>query len=122
MKQVPTGAPYRVHFYQTPQGKEPVREWLRRLGREERRTLGEAIQTLQWLGPGLSMPQSLNLGRGLFELRERMGRVRFRIFYAFDGATLIVLLHAATKDQRTIPEDVALARKRLKEYFERKGE
>lgn len=97
-----------------------MREWLQTLGKPERLQLGQAIQVLQMNGPLLQMPHASPLGKGLFELRERTGRVRYRIFYAFDGEKLVVLLHAVTKDQRVIEDDIALARKRLKDYWERK--
>lgn len=112
--------PYKVLFYQTPQGGEPVREWLQSLAKSERLQLGQAIQVLQMNGPALPMPFARLLGSGLFELRERVGKVRYRIFYAFDGGRVVVLLHAATKDQRVIDDDIALARRRLKDYLERR--
>lgn len=113
---------YKVFFYKTPQGSEPVREWLQSLEKVERLTLGKAIQVLQINGPALQMPFACPLGKGLHELRERLATVRYRIFYAFDEDRLIVLLHSATKDQRTIEGDITLARKRLKDYLERKEE
>ena len=36
-----------VVFYKTEAGKEPVREWLKDLPREDRRTIGEDIKTAQ---------------------------------------------------------------------------
>lgn len=111
---------FKVIFYQTLQGTEPVRDWLQDLDKSERLHLGQAIMTLQMNGPALPMPYACPLGKGLYELRERIGKVRYRIFYSFDGDRLVILLHAATKDQRVIEDDIALARKRLKDYLERK--
>jgi len=107
---------YKVIFYRTAHGTEPVREWLQSLDKSERLQLGQAIQVLQMNGPALPMPCARPLGRGLFELRERIGRVHYRIFYVFDGSRIVVLLHAATKDQRMIEGDIALARRRLQDY------
>lgn len=107
-------------FYWTAQGAEPVREWLQSLEKQERLQLGKAIQMLQMNGPALSMPYTDRLGRGLYELRERIGKVRYRIFYAFDGGRIVVLLHAVTKDQPVVEDDLALARRRVKDYFERR--
>jgi phage-related protein len=90
------------------------------LDKPERLQLGKAIQVLQMNGPALSMPYAGRLGGGLYELRERVDKVRYRIFYAFDGGRIVVLLHAATKDQRVIADDLVLARRRLKDYFERR--
>jgi phage-related protein len=111
---------YKVIFYRTAQGSEPVREWLQSLDKRERLQFGQAIQVLQMNGPALPMPYSCPLGGGLFELRERIGKVRYRVFYAFDGSRIVVLLHAATKDQRVIEDDLALARRRLQDYQERR--
>ena len=111
---------YQVFFYKSPQGAEPVRDWLQDLDKVERVHLGQAIQTLQMNGPELQMPYACPLGKGLYELRERIGKVRYRIFYAFDGEKLVILLHAATKDQRVLVDDIALARRRFKDYLERK--
>ena len=66
---------YKVFFYQTSQGAEPVREWLQSLAKSERLQLGQAIQVLQMNGPALPMPFARPLGSRLFELRERVGKV-----------------------------------------------
>lgn len=113
---------YKVFFYKTVNGKEPVRVWLQSLDENERFQLGQLIFLLQLNGPQLPMPHSRTLGNGLYELRERIAKVRYRIFYAFDEEKVAVLLHAVVKDQPTVDEDIALARNRLKEYFERKYE
>jgi hypothetical protein len=71
----PTSIPeYKVVFYRTAQGAEPVREWLQMLDKPERLQLGKAIQMLQRNGPALPMPYADRLGGGLYELRERIGR------------------------------------------------
>jgi phage-related protein len=117
---LPSIPAYKVVFYRTAQGAEPVREWLQMLNKPERLQLGKAIQTLQRNGPALLMPYADRLGGGLYELRERIGKVRYRIFYAFDGGRIVILLHGVTKDQRVVEDDIALARRRLKDYFERR--
>lgn len=59
---------YKVIFYRTVQGAEPVREWLQELDKPERLQLGKAIQVLQMNGPALPMPYAGRLGGGLYEL------------------------------------------------------
>ena len=65
---------YKVVFYRTAQGAEPVREWLQMLDKPVRLQLSKAIQTLQRNGPALPIPYSGRLGEGLYELRERIGK------------------------------------------------
>jgi hypothetical protein len=48
------------------------------------------------------------------------GKVRYRVFYGFDGGRIVVLLHASLKDQRVIEDDLVLAQRRLKHYFDRR--
>jgi len=44
-----------VTFFRTESGREPVREWLKSLPRENRRNIGEDIKTVQFGWP-LGMP------------------------------------------------------------------
>ena len=52
-----------VIFFVTEQGKEPVREWLKGLDKEDKKTIGEDIMTVQYGWP-LGMPLVDNLGQG----------------------------------------------------------
>jgi hypothetical protein len=52
-----------VVFFRTEAGNEPVREWLRGLVREDRKTVGEDIKTAQFGWP-LGSPSSGNLRPG----------------------------------------------------------
>jgi hypothetical protein len=38
----------RVVFYKTEHGNEPVREWLKSLPQEDRKTIGEDVKTVQF--------------------------------------------------------------------------
>jgi len=103
--------PSRVVFYRSEAGNEPVREWLKGLPKEERRTIGEDIKTVQFSWP-LRMPLVRKLEGELWEirstLRERVARV---IFTQYGNA--IVLLHGfIKKSQKTRIKDLELAKKR----------
>ncbi len=50
-----------VVFYRTAAGAEPVREWLRRLSTEDRKTIGTDLATLQ-VGWPIGMPLCRSLG------------------------------------------------------------
>ena len=53
-----------VAFFRTETGREPVREWLRSLPRENRRIIGEDIKTVQFGWP-LGMPLVRKLEKGM---------------------------------------------------------
>ncbi len=40
--------PIHVVFFRLDSGREPVRDWLKKLKRETRKTIGEDIKTLQF--------------------------------------------------------------------------
>ena len=102
-------------FYATAGGVEPVREWLRKLSREDRRAVGEDIATAEFGWP-VGMPLCRPLGKGLFEIRSNIsdGRIARVVFGAVDGH--MILLHGfIKKSQRTPKLDLELAARRLKE-------
>lgn len=100
-----------LRFFRTPSGNEPVKEWLRSLSREDRRTVGEDLKTIQFGWP-LGMPLVRKPETGLWEARVFLdGRVA-RLIFTIDGNCMI-LLHGFIKKQRATPlSDLDLARTR----------
>jgi phage-related protein len=100
-----------VVFYRTTAGKEPVREWLKGLSKQDKRTLGADIKTIQYGWP-LGMPVVRKLEPGLWELRSRLDRRIARIVFTVVGERM-VLLHGFVKQSQKMPrEDLELARAR----------
>jgi phage-related protein len=104
----------RVRFYRTATGKEPVREWLRGLDREARRTIGEDLKTVQFGWP-LGMPLVRNLGGGLWEVRSRLRDGIARVIFFTEGDRMVLVHGFVKKSQKTPPKDLALARRRAAE-------
>ena len=102
-----------VFFYKSSLGKEPVKVWLKSLGLEERKTIGEEIKLVQ-LGWPIGMPLVRNLRGGLWEIRIRLvNQIARVIFTMIEGN--IVLLHGFIKKQLdTHHADLELAFTRLK--------
>ncbi len=109
--------PLNVVFYQTGAGNEPVREWLKNLPAEERKVIGSDILSVQYAWP-VGKPLVDNLGDGVWEIRSRLpNRIARTLFAAIDEE--IVLLHGfIKKQQRTPPDELALAKKRKKDYLQ----
>src|ERR1700733_1498155 len=108
--------PIAVIFFATEAGNEPVRQWLQDLPKEERKTIGADILSVQYAWP-VGKPLVDNLGDGIWEIRSRLpNRIAPMMFSVIDEE--IVLLHAFIKKQRrTPPDELALAKKRKKEYL-----
>ena len=108
--------PLKVVFYQTAVGNEPVREWLKSLPTEECKIIGVDILSVQYAWP-VGKPLVDHLGEGVWEIRSRLpNRIARTLFAVIDEE--IVLLHGFIKKQQTAPDELALAKKRKKEYLQ----
>ena len=103
-----------VRFYRSPSGSEPVRDWLKRLSKQEKLILGTDIKTVEFGWP-VGLPVCRSLGSELWEVRSKLNnRVARIIFYISDGS--MWLLHGFIKKQQKTPKaDLEIARKRKKE-------
>ena len=106
-----------VRFYASHGGVEPVRDWLRSLPAEDRRTVGEDIKTVQFGWP-LGMPLVRKMEHGLWEVRSTTSAGVVRVLFTTSGAVM-VLLHAFTKKSaRTPMADLKLALQRKREVHD----
>jgi phage-related protein len=95
--------------------KEPVRQWLMELTKENRRIIGKDLRTVQ-IGWPLGMPLVKAMGQGLWELRSNLPDGTVRIFFITSNGE-IVLLHAIIKKSQKTPEkELETAKKRAKNY------
>lgn len=104
-----------VNFYDTGNGREPVRDWLRSLDREDRRTLGEDIKTVE-IGWPLGMPLVRKLDTKLWEVRSHISNERIaRVLFTVRGSAMVLLHGFVKKAQQTPKSDLKLAKKRRSE-------
>lgn len=109
---MPSDRPVRVVFFRFDSGREPLREWLKDLPREQRKAIGEDIKTLQ-LGWPVGMPLVRKVADGLWEIRSNISSGIARTFFT-ELDQQIVLLHGFVKKSRkTPPSELSLARRRL---------
>ena len=68
-------------------------------------------------GPDLGMPHTRAMSLGLFEVRLKSREGIGRVFYCTLVGRKIVMLHQfVKKTDKTLPKELTLARKRLKEW------
>ena len=102
-------------FYATPSGNEPVREWLKKLGDDDRRIVGQDIATAEFGWP-VGMPVCRSLSKGLYEIRSNISDSRIsRVIFAPVGRRLVLRRAFVKKTRKTPKSDLDLATKRLKE-------
>ncbi len=100
---------WQIEYWEETQGKSPVEKWLDKLTKDQLKAVAEELMLLEKAGNELKLPHSRSLGDGLFELRER--RYGNRIYYAFHGKRLIILIAAG--DKKSQKRDIKIARERL---------
>ena len=107
--------PIPLAFWRSSTGREPVRDWLNDLPREDMRTVGRDMAKVQFGWP-VGLPLCRPLGGGLWEVRSSLPSKReARVFFGFHDGVLIALHAIIKKAQKTPAEDLAVARQRLKE-------
>ncbi len=102
-----------VKFYLSESGREPVREWLKDLSSQDRKTIGQDIKTVQ-LGWPLGMPLVDHLDGDLWEVRSKLDNRIARILFVLVGETMVLLHGFIKKDQKTPKPELDLAKQRLK--------
>lgn len=102
----------RVVFYKTETGKEPVRDWLKSLPREDRKTIGEDIKTVQFGWP-LGMPLVRKLERDVWEVRSRLHNRIARTLFTVENGIMVLLHGFIKKSQKTPKSDLVLAKRRI---------
>jgi len=108
-------APIPLVFYRTPAGSEPVREWLKDLPLDDRKTIGQDLRRLQFRWP-VGMPLARSLGKGLWEVRSNLsGGTISRVIFCFYQGELVALNAFVKKTQQTPQSELDLALDRKKE-------
>lgn len=105
-----------VHFYRADSGNEPVRKWLKKLSPEDRKIIGDDLQTLEFGWPiGMPLCRSISSRKGLWELRSNLtnGRIA-RLFFCVNNDFLIILHGFIKKTRKTPDMEIAIAVKRMK--------
>ena len=102
-----------VRFFATDAGSEPVREWLKELSAQDRKTIGEDIKTVQFGWP-LGMPLVDHLEGDIWEVRIKLDNRIARVLFVIDKHTMILLHSFIKKSQKTPKPEIDLAKQRLK--------
>lgn len=96
-----------------------MREWLKRLSREDRKLIGYDILTVEFGWP-IGMPVCRPLDGGIHEVRTNLSQHRTaRVLFYVDRLNRAVLLHAfIKKTERTPAPDLDLAKANKKRHEE----
>jgi phage-related protein len=101
-----------VVFFRTDSGREPVREWLKSLDKEDRKAIGEDIKLVQFRWP-TGMPLVRKIKPDLWEVRTHLrgGRIA-RVLFTVRGSKMALLHGFIKKSRKTPAKDLQRAHKR----------
>lgn len=109
---MPIDRPIPVVFFRLDAGREPVRDWLKDLAKEHRKSIGEDIKTLQYGWP-LGMPLVRKIADDLWELRSHISTGIARTFFTVYEQQIVLLHGFVKKAWRTPAYELAIAKRRL---------
>lgn len=106
---------WQVEFFQDSRSQFPVQKWLRSMTKKERAHIIRKIEMLETRGTSLGFPHVKQVDGKLWELRTRLNRRAFRIFYVIMSGNRIVLLHGFVKStDKTPPNEIEVAKGRMR--------
>jgi putative addiction module killer protein len=105
--------PREVHYFETPAGKAPARDWLSSI--KDKLTQAILYKRIRQAGLG-QFGKTRNVGDGVWELKIDYGP-GYRVYYGIHGDELILILMAGSK--RTQAADIKKAQAYWNEWKER---
>jgi phage-related protein len=99
-----------VYFYKTPNGNEPVRDWLKQRTSEEKKAIGEDIKAVEFSWP-VGYPQVIKLDKDLWEVRTNLPNGISRVFFTIWKKYMVLLHGIIKKTQKTPKQDLDHAKK-----------
>jgi phage-related protein len=104
-----------VRFCRTEAGRAQVLDWLRGLDKDDRHAIGLDLMRVRFGWP-IGRPLVRRLKDGLWEVRSSLPSQRIARLILYFHDQMLVVLHAfIKKSQKTPTDDLALAKRRMKE-------
>jgi phage-related protein len=105
-------------FYRTSSGREPVREWLCAMTKENKIAVGEAIRKAEYGWPvGMPLCRAISGRRGLWEIRAAIAEGIARVLFCEHNGEMILLHGFVKKSRQTPPPALDLATARMKKAY-----
>ena len=99
-------------FFKTEPNNEPVRDFLKALSPEDKKSVGADIMAVEMLWP-IGYPMVRKLDTDLWEVRTGISDKRIcRVMFTINGNAMILLHAFVKKTQKTPKEDMELGKKR----------
>ena len=93
--------PLQAFFFRSKSGREPVREWLDKLSKQDKKCLGRDLRRLQMQWP-IGMPLVRKIEKDLWEIRTRLATGIARTLFTI-SQNRVILLHGFIKKTAKLP-------------------
>ena len=112
----------KIQFYRSEMGKCPVEDYFDSLTNKQFEKISFVLDLIAQID---ILPRNyfkkLKGADEIWEVRVQQGNNIFRILGFWDGKDLVILNHAFTKKSQKIPQkEIATAKKRKQDYFNKK--
>ena len=109
---------FTVEFYETPDGKTPVEDFLMSLDIKMRTKVIHLMELLEEKGTSMREPYTKPLEDGIFELRCKLGTDLTRaLFFFYHGGKIVITNGFVKKTQKTPKKEIRLAIARREDYI-----
>ncbi len=107
-----------IRLYTSSSGRSPIEKFIEGLAKEDQAKFNDVFEGVKTHGLEYAAAQFRHLQGKLWEIKFKAKGGGYRIIYAVVERDVMVWLHAIKKDsQKTPPEDLDLAERRLKEVL-----
>jgi phage-related protein len=102
-----------VRFFRNPNGREPVREWLKERAEADRKTIGEHLKEIEFTWP-VGFPLVTKMDSKLWEVRIPIREGICRIFFTVYKRDMVLVHGIIKKSQKTPVKELEMAQKRCR--------
>lgn len=113
---------WEIEFFTKRNGRCPTEDFLKKLNNREKAFVLNAIDRLEEHGLELGFPYVEHLRDSIWELRLRVGKIRFRVLYFIFEKDKFILMQGIKKKERKVkPKEINKAIEYRIEYLAEKG-
>jgi len=104
-----------IVFFETANGNQPIRDFIKRLSKDDQKEIGADIRVVQNSFP-IGLPLVRKIKPDLWEIRSMVKDGIFRVFFTIHNEKIILLHAIIKKSNKTPPQELDVAVARLKEF------
>jgi phage-related protein len=110
-----------IQFYNLPSGKNPIEDFLDSLTSKQAQKVLWVLRLIEEFDSVPTQYFKKLTGTQLWEIRIQFGNDIFRLLGFFENGNLLILTHGfAKKTQKTPPQEIELATRRMKDHLARR--